>query len=241
MKYYIALNGQPAGPFEPNELLAQGLTANSLVLGEGMSTWTSASQIPELAALLSGTPYTPSNIDVQLPQMPPVGQPNQLPQTPPMGDQMPLPQMPDLPPVTTPQPTTPMPGNNTPTGQPYNLPKISPNTTNQQQGAPKTWLIESIIATAACSFCCSVPLIGLIPGIIAIYMAMGVKSKYNSGDIDGAYKKSASAKKWFFITIAVGVAAALYGSFQLLKDANFSEVIKDVENGDIPFFYGIPK
>ena len=54
MKYYIAENGQPAGPFEPNELLMHGLTVNSLVWTEGMANWTSASQVPELAALLSG-------------------------------------------------------------------------------------------------------------------------------------------------------------------------------------------
>jgi hypothetical protein len=43
MKYYIAENGQPAGPFEPSELMAHGLTVNSLVWGEGMPNWVSAS------------------------------------------------------------------------------------------------------------------------------------------------------------------------------------------------------
>ena len=30
MKYYIAENGQQAGPFEPNELLLHGLTVKCL-------------------------------------------------------------------------------------------------------------------------------------------------------------------------------------------------------------------
>ena len=74
MKYYIAENGQAVGPFEPNELMARGLTVNSLVWGEGMPSWTSASQVPELMALLSGGSAGASGTgDVQLPQVPPVG------------------------------------------------------------------------------------------------------------------------------------------------------------------------
>ncbi len=66
MKYYIAENSQQAGPFEPYELLQHGLTANSLVWCEGMSNWTSASQVPELMALLSGQPFNPIRVDTQV-------------------------------------------------------------------------------------------------------------------------------------------------------------------------------
>ena len=83
MKYYIAENGQPAGPFEPNELMLHGLTVNSLVWCEGMPNWTSASQVPELMALLSGQPFNPGNIDVSMPQVPPMGTEVPLPQVPP--------------------------------------------------------------------------------------------------------------------------------------------------------------
>ena len=72
MKYYIAENGQQAGPFEPNELLLHGLTVNSLVWCEGMPSWVSANQVPELMALLSGQTFNPPGIDPQLPQMPPM-------------------------------------------------------------------------------------------------------------------------------------------------------------------------
>ena len=41
MKYFIAENGQQAGPFEPNELLLHGLTVNSLVLQDSLLFWES--------------------------------------------------------------------------------------------------------------------------------------------------------------------------------------------------------
>ena len=86
MKYFIAENGQQAGPFEPNELLAHGLTVNSLVWCEGMPTWVSASQVPELMAVLNGQTFNPGGMDTQLPQTPPMGD-AQLPQMPPYGGQ----------------------------------------------------------------------------------------------------------------------------------------------------------
>ena len=85
MKYFIAENGQQAGPFEPQELLQHGLTVNSLVWCEGMPTWTSASQVPELMAVLSGQTYVPPVANTQLPQTPPMGD-VQLPQVPPFNN-----------------------------------------------------------------------------------------------------------------------------------------------------------
>ena len=111
MKYYIAENGQPAGPFEPSELMAHGLTVNSLVWGEGMPNWVSASQVPELVAMINGTPFNPGGIDTQMPQMPPMGGEVQLPQVPPFGGQ---------------QPTQPTPYG-TP-NQPYAPPQYGPST-----------------------------------------------------------------------------------------------------------------
>lgn len=66
MKYYIAENGQPAGPFELKELLEHGLTVNSQVWNETMDNWASATQVPEVYNLLrgaavqqAGQPYQP--------------------------------------------------------------------------------------------------------------------------------------------------------------------------------------
>ena len=150
MKYYIAENGQPAGPFEPSELMAHGLTVNSLVWGEGMPNWVSASQVPELVAMINGTPFNPGGIDTQMPQMPPMGGEVQLPQVPPFGGQ---------------QPTQPTPYG-TP-NQPYAPPQYGPSTNQpSNQVMPKTWLTEAVLATVL-SFLCLCNIIAAIPGGIA--------------------------------------------------------------------------
>ena len=214
MKYYIAENGQQVGPFEPNELLLHGLTVNSLVWCEGMTNWTSASQAPELMAILSGQSI-PTGIDTQLPQ------------TPPMGD-VPLPQVPPV--NTTPQTTAPQ--QTTPYGtpnQPYAPPQYGPsNTTPSNQVMPKTWLTESIVATVVCTLCCGASFITLITGIIAIFHANGVKTKFNNGDYAGANKKSASAKLWTLITAGIGVAAALYSAYMLISNP---ELLQQIQEG----------
>lgn len=66
---------------------------------------------------------------------------------------------------------------------------------------PKTWMTESIILTLLCS------IIGLIP----FFHAMQVRNLYQTGDYEGAERESATAKKWFYIALAVGlVVDALY-------------------------------
>lgn len=54
MKYYIAENGQPAGPFEIDELLQHGLTVNSLVWNDTLTGWTKACEVAELDHILTG-------------------------------------------------------------------------------------------------------------------------------------------------------------------------------------------
>ncbi|MBO7610531.1 MAG: DUF4339 domain-containing protein [Muribaculaceae bacterium] len=213
MKYYIAENGQPAGPFEPSELLAHGLTVNSLVWGEGMPNWTSASQVPELMALLSGQTFNPGNMDTQLPQMPPMGE-AQLPQVPPFNPQ----------PTTTGTPY----GQGTP-NQPYAPPQYGPSTNQPSRNVmPKTWLTESIIATVLCSLCCGAPFVTLIPGVIAIFQANGVKTKFNMGDYAGANKKSSSAKMWMLITVGVGILAAVaYTAYMMISNPELLQQIQD--------------
>ena len=53
MKYYVAENGAPVGPFEINELIARGLTPQTQVWNESMPAWLPAGQVPELAAALN--------------------------------------------------------------------------------------------------------------------------------------------------------------------------------------------
>ena len=217
MKYFIAENGQQAGPFEPQELLQHGLTVNSLVWCEGMPTWTSASQVPELMAVLSGQTYVPPVANTQLPQTPPMGD-VQLPQVPPFNN----------PQTTAPQqPTTYGTPYNQP-NQPYAPPQYGPSNQPSNQLMPKTWLTESILATIICSLCCGASIFTLITGIIAIFNANGVKSKFNMGDYASANKKSASAKMWMMITVGIGIAAAVFGAYQIMSNP---ELLQQIQEG----------
>lgn len=75
MKYYIAENGQPAGPFELKDLMQHGLTPNSQVWNEKMSGWTRASEVPELMNLL-GLPIAAQPVQPAQPQQPIQPQPS---------------------------------------------------------------------------------------------------------------------------------------------------------------------
>lgn len=225
MKYYIAENGQQAGPFEPSELLMHGLTVNSLVWCEGMANWTSASQVPELMALLSGQTFNPGSIDTQLPPLPPMGD-TQLPQVPPFGGGT-QPQQ-----STTPYGT---PYGQGTTNQPYAPPQYGPSTnTPTNQMMPKTWLTESILATAASLLCCF-NIVGLITGVMAIFKANSVKSKFMKGDTAGANQDSASAKKWMMITIVVGVVWTLIQAFRIFNDPT---ILQQIQEGAVGSLYG---
>lgn len=73
------------------------------------------------------------------------------------------------------------------------------NTINNQN-PPKSWLVESILATI---FCC------LPFGIAGIVNAAKVESKFAQGDLEGAERASANAKKWTLISAALGVLVVL--------------------------------
>lgn len=56
MDYYIAhSNGARSGPFKENELIANGVTGNTLVWRPGMNSWQPAHQLKELSALCNNT------------------------------------------------------------------------------------------------------------------------------------------------------------------------------------------
>lgn len=65
------------------------------------------------------------------------------------------------------------------------------------QKPPKTWLVESILVTL---FCC------LPFGIAGIVNAAKVESRFYAGDIEGANRSSADAKKWTTISFWIGIA-----------------------------------
>ena len=225
MKYFIAENGQQAGPFEPNELLAHGLTVNSLVWCEGMPTWTSASQVPELMALLNGQTFNPGGINTQLPQTPPMGD-TQLPQVPPFGGQ----QQPTQPT----QPTQPY-GQATP-NQPYAPPQYGPSTnqTNRQQMPAKTWFTESLIVTILSALCCCNP-VGLCTGIYSVFRAYNAKNKATAGDAAGSANDAAAAKKWMIITIVIGLVWAGIQAYKMISDPT---LLQQIQEGTVGSLYG---
>ena len=225
MKYFIAENGQQAGPFEPIELLNHGLTVNSLVWCEGMPTWTSASQVPELMALLSGQTFNPpGNVDMQLPQTPPMGD-IQLPQVPPFNA-----------PQTTPpqQPTT----YGTPycqPNQPYAQPQYGPSTNQPTQPMPKNWFTECLIVTILSALCCCNP-VGLFTGIYSIIKANSSKNKYMRGDVNGSAADGSTAKKWMIITIVIGLVWSCIQAYRMITDPAF---LQQIQEGAMGSLYGM--
>ena len=55
-QYYLEKNGQQLGPFEVNQLIANGMTLESLVWTAGMAGWARAAEVAELAPLFVAQP-----------------------------------------------------------------------------------------------------------------------------------------------------------------------------------------
>lgn len=56
MKYYVAENEQPVGPFEVGQLVARGLKGTDLVWAEGFEGWVPAESVEEIRMAL----YSPN-------------------------------------------------------------------------------------------------------------------------------------------------------------------------------------
>lgn len=59
--YYIHVNGRQAGPFKKDRLIAEGMTADTMVWRPGLSGWVEASSLPELALLFHSYNQPPQN------------------------------------------------------------------------------------------------------------------------------------------------------------------------------------
>ena len=70
------------------------------------------------------------------------------------------------------------------------------NTTNKFPQPPKSWLTESILVTLMCC---------LPFGIVGIISAAKVESRFYAGDLEGANRHAAEAKKWTMIGLWTGV------------------------------------
>lgn len=56
MKYWIIRNGQSIGPFDTTQLAYQRISADTKVWRQGLSQWTAASAVPELAHFFGSAP-----------------------------------------------------------------------------------------------------------------------------------------------------------------------------------------
>ena len=54
--FYLDANRQKNGPLKDSELLGRGVTASTLVWMPGLTQWTPAGQVPQLAHLFNGQP-----------------------------------------------------------------------------------------------------------------------------------------------------------------------------------------
>lgn len=79
--------------------------------------------------------------------------------------------------------------------------------TFENQVLPQNYMALAIISTIL--GCCSVYGLGFIAGVVGIYFASQVKSRYNQGDYEGALKNSKNAKNASFIAIALFVLGML--------------------------------
>lgn len=66
---------------------------------------------------------------------------------------------------------------------------------------PKTYLVESIVATILCC---------LPFGVVGIVNASRVESRFYAGDLDGAERASREAAKWTKISVGVGLASIVF-------------------------------
>ena len=80
MKYYIAVNNQPQGPFEISELSQKGITPDTLLWREGMSNCLPAKDIAEVNCALFNSAIPPVynaqkfNNQQEVPPTPPTAQ-----------------------------------------------------------------------------------------------------------------------------------------------------------------------
>jgi membrane protease subunit (stomatin/prohibitin family) len=58
-QWYLSRNGQNFGPFPLQQLIPNGLTAQTYVWRSGMANWQRAAEVPELASILASAPPPP--------------------------------------------------------------------------------------------------------------------------------------------------------------------------------------
>jgi type IV secretory pathway VirB10-like protein len=183
MKFYVAENGNPVGPFTVTELIARGLKSNDLVWTKGFESWVAAESVDEIReALFAPQDHDEANSKPAIPEVP--SQP-----CPPPAPPVPQPQTPQAQPQPQPQPQYQQP-------QPqYQQPTQSVDEQSYEM-PPKSWLVESILVTILCC---------LPFGIIGIIKSASINGLWQQGRYDDARKASQQAKTWTIVGAIIGL------------------------------------
>ena len=195
MEYWIYLNSKKSGPYTVEQLAQMSIPPTTLVWHEGLTSWVSVVEIPELAQKYSATPpqlpveetLTGGNsvaADVDQEEW----AENELATEEPIVSQSePVSEEPVkvVPPAFTPEPSCDNPAKRVQGMPPH--PDVK---------CPPTYLVWAILTT----LCCCQPF-----GIVAIIYAANVKSKYDRGDVEGAKKNSERAALWVILAFVVGM------------------------------------
>lgn len=181
--YWIILNGEPRGPFTPQEIASMGVVSAELrVWHKGLPEWVALNTVPELAALLpedataSDSGAADTAVDVEAVEIDSAEAPQQQ-QT------------------TTQQQTAPGPQawfNPTPAQSPASTSRPDLRGTRM----PATYLPWNILAT----ICCCLP-----AGIAGIIFSARVSKKFYEGDLAAARRASESAAWCFMLSIVLGL------------------------------------
>ena len=184
-QYFLGKNNQRLGPFPLEQLLANGLTPDTLVWCEGMPGWQKANEVPEVAAL-----FAPQ----QQYQQPQYQQPQY--QQPQPQYQQPQYQQPAYQQPQYQQPQYQQPAYQQPQ---YGYQQPAYNNAPPRPDNNMVWAILSTIL-------CCLPL-----GVVAIIKASNVNSLYDRGDYAGAEEAAKSAKTWaMWGAISAVIIWALY-------------------------------
>lgn len=196
--YWIIVNGQPKGPFTPDEISELGVVTPGLrVWRKGLTQWVAITDVPELAHLLDGKVDISANPDatvetVEVEEVTAVE----------VGES-----------ARPAEPAQPQPyadGGDTaaPAGGSFsswgNTSSSSASADTTVEPMPQTYLPWNVLAT----ICCCIP-----AGIIGIIFSAKVSKKYNEGDMAGARKASEAAAWCLMIAIVLGLVSFPFQMF----------------------------
>lgn len=190
--FYLDSARQQQGPVDGAQLPAYGVNAETLVWCNGMSDWTPAGQVAELAAILMPSPAnTPPNPGYTAPN--PGYTPSNPGYTSSTGYQQ----------SASPNPAPGAYGQGAPQPNPYGAVGQPP--------CPDNNLVWAILTTV---FCC------LPFGIVAIVYSSKVNSLYATGQYDMAVDASEKAKKWsIWSAISAIAVCVIYGLIMMIAIA----------------------